>query len=295
MKQKFSFFFLFVAMTMVMLSCSKDRTLPVVDDREAALEEIFAEDVMEDVFSEIFDEIFDDSDYGAFKSAEVSDGHNCRTRTVELPEDGSFPRIVTLEFDGDCKDINGNVRSGKIIITIYGPYKREGSVREITFENYFINGNQVEGLKTLTTNARNDAGNLVFTIDFPNSKITRKDSVVIERTVQKTREWIMGEDTPGTNLDNEWLINGVVTRVNINDVLITRVLNNLHRAVNCRWPLSGTVDISGSDDRPLAVLDYGDGKCDKWATITIEGDVWRIDLSDRGKKWKVENQNGNGN
>ena len=101
----------------------------------------------------------------------------------------------------------------------------------------------------------------------------------------------MGEDTPGTVQDNEWIINGVVTRVNRSGVLITRILNDIHRAVRCRWPLSGTVEITGDDNRPTAVLDYGDGKCDKWATITIEDEVWRIDLKNRGKRWKEENPN----
>jgi len=289
MKHRISILFLFIALTAVMVSCSKDRTAPAFD-QDAALEEIFVEDVMDDVFAEIFSELFGISGLG-FKSAETSAGHNCRTRTVEMPEEGNFPRIVTLEFNGKCKDWAGNVRSGKIIITVYGPYKTEGSVREVTFEDYFINGNQVEGTKTVTTVGRNLDGNLVVSISFPDAKITRKDDIVIERSVEKTREWIAGEDTPEVRQDNEFLINGVVTRLNKDDVLITRVLTDIHRAVNCRWPLSGTVEITGDDDRPAAVLDYGEGKCDKWATITIGDEVWRIDLKNRGKKWKVEKEN----
>jgi hypothetical protein len=286
MKLKFSILFILVSLVMVTMSCSKEKTSPKADNLDAALEEIFTADIMEDVMAETFNDIFDESDYGMYKSSEESDGHNCRTRTVEFPTDDPFPKIVTLDFDPDCKDWKGNVRSGKIIITIEGPYKTEGSVRVITFEDYFINGNQVEGIKTIETLARNDDGNHVVLISLPDSKITRSDGIVITRTVNQTREWILGEDTPETNRDNEFLINGVVTRLNKDNVLITRVKNNIHRARNCRWPLSGTVDITGDDDRSPALLDYGQGKCDKWATITIDGEVWRIDLKNRGKEWK---------
>jgi hypothetical protein len=288
MKSKISLLFLMMAMAAMILSCSKEKTGPALDN-EDALEEIFTEDVMEDVFSEVFNDIFGIAGMG-LKSEENSDGHDCRTRTVELPEEGNFPKVVTLEFDGECKDRNGNVRSGKIIITIHGPYKRVGTVREVTFEDYYLNGNKIEGNKTVTTLGRNGDGNLVFKIEIPDSRITRKDSIVIERVVEKTRVWIAGEDTREVRQDNEWLINGVITKVNKNGVLITRILNDIHRAVNCRWPLSGYVEINGDDGRPTAVLDYGDGKCDKWATITIGDDVWRIDLKNRGKRWKVEKE-----
>ncbi|MCK7538796.1 MAG: hypothetical protein MZV63_51555 [Marinilabiliales bacterium] len=45
--------------------------------------------------------------------------------------------------------LNDVVRSGKIIITLSAPRREVGSVRTLTFQNYYVNGAKVEGTKTV--------------------------------------------------------------------------------------------------------------------------------------------------
>jgi len=99
-------------------------------------------------------------------------------------------------------------------------------------------------------------------------------------------KWVEGEDTR-TRRDDVFVINGTVTKTK-ETVQITKTITDVHRPMSCRWPVSGTVEVSTSDDRPDAIIDFGESKCDKWATIIIEGETWRIDLKKRGKKWKKE-------
>ena len=104
MRKRMLFILSFILMGLTMMSCSKDKAVPETENLDAVLEEIFTADVMEGVLAEVFNDIFDGSDYEMYKSGEESDGHKCRTRTIERPTDEPFPKIVTLEFDGNCKN-----------------------------------------------------------------------------------------------------------------------------------------------------------------------------------------------
>jgi len=285
----------FIAILVLAFSgCTRNENKTVqINTLDLAVEEVFAEDIMEDILAESYDILFDAFEFGILKSDGEYDGPQCRLRTVERPEDEKWPKVVTLDFGDGCEDEDGNIRSGKIIVTITGNLREEGSVRTLTFEDYYVNGNKVEGEKTMTNTGRED-GFIVFSIELAKSKIIRKDSVVIERDALKTRTWIVGEETP-EGRDDVFLINGTVNRTNKDGLLITKTINNLMRARNCRFPLSGTVEISTEEYQPLAVIDYGDGECDKFATVTIgEGDEtesWIINLRKKGIKWEKPDEN----
>lgn len=294
MKKLISYLGLSVLMAIFLSGCSKQNPFSPENSLDLAVEEIFADDLFEDVFSESYDILFDPTDYFALKSAAGEDddeGHDCRTKTVEQPKDTKYPKIVTIDFGDGCEDRLGHIRSGKMIITIDGKYREEGSSRIITFDNYFVNGNQIMGTRTIINAGYNEENHLVFTISLTDGKIIRADGLEIERNVDKTREWVEGEDTR-TRKDDVFVINGIVTKTK-GVVDITKTLTDVRRPRSCRWPVSGTIEITTTDDRPDAIIDFGDGKCDKWATITIEGETWRIDLKKRGKKWKKQKNKDN--
>jgi hypothetical protein len=282
-------------MAFILSGCSKQNPIILEDSLDLAIEEIFAADLYEDVFSESFDILFDPSDYSTFKSGvgdDEDERHDCRTKTVEHPDDTKYPKVVTIDFGDGCEDRHGHTRSGKMIITINGKYREEGSSRVITFDNYFVNGNQIMGTRTIINSGYNGDGHLVFTISLPDGKIIRADGFEIERIVDKTKEWMEGEDTR-TRRDDVFVVNGTVLKTK-GTVQVTKTITDVHRPRSCRWPVSGTVEVSTSDDRPDAIIDFGEGKCDKWATVTIEGESWRIDLKKRGKKWKKEQNKDDG-
>ena len=151
-----------------------------------------------------------------------------------------------------------------------------------------MNGNKIEGEKTLTNIGR-EGDFLVFSIELSKSKILRKDGIVIERDGLKTRAWIAGEETR-EGVDDIFLINGIVKRVNRDGIKITKEISDLMRARDCRFPLSGIVTLSFEDGTFLGTIDYGEGECDKFATITVgEGDdveTWIINLKEKGKRWE---------
>jgi hypothetical protein len=271
-------------------SCSKQPPITLNDSLDLAMEEIFADDLYEDVFSESFDILFDPSDYFTLKSDDEDEWPQCRTKTVDRPEDSKWDKIVTIHFGDGCEDRLGHVRSGKMIIKVKGKYRDPGSRRVITFKKYFVNGNQVLGKRTIENAGRNENGHLVFGVSVPEGKIIRKDGVEINRKVEKTREWVKGEDTRARK-DDVFVINGTVFKVK-GDVEISKTITDLHRMRSCRFPVSGTVEVTTSDDRPDAIIDYGDRNCDKWAAVTIDGETWKVNLKKRGKKWEKQDDDG---
>jgi hypothetical protein len=160
----------------------------------------------------------------------------------------------------------------------------------MTFVDFTVNGNEIEGEKVLTNMGRED-GFLVFGIELKNSRITREDGTVIERSANKTRTWIEGEDTR-KGWDDVFSISGTVNKINKDGVALTKTITDLIRARNCRFPLSGLVEITTDDGEPVAVIDYGEGECDRFATVTIgegeDAETWIVNLHKRGKRWKKQ-------
>ncbi len=297
MKKSFSLLALFAILIMAFTSCTVDEKKAVpLNDIDLAIEEVFAEDIMEDVMTESYDILFDAFEYGILKSDEEAEGPKCRTKTIEYPEGEPWPKVVTLDFGEECIDGRGDVRSGKIIITKVGVLKEEGSTRSITFDNYYVNGNKIEGTKTLTNEGRTD-GFIVFSIEVSKSKILRNDGTVITRDGLKTRAWIEGEETRESR-DDVFLINGMIDKVLRDGLEITKSIDMLVRARNCRFPLSGIVTLTLADGTYLCTIDYGEGECDKWATVTIgegdEAEEWIVNLREKGKKWVKKEENDEG-
>jgi hypothetical protein len=297
MKKNISPLALLILLIPAFTACNlSEKQAPDMNNLDLAVEEVFAEDIMEDVLMESYDILFDVSDYGILKSEDTLEIPDCPVRTVERPEDGKWPKTVTLDFGEGCEDKMGNIRKGKIIITVNGLLREEGSSRTMTFEDYYVNDNKIEGVKTITNAGRED-GFIVFNVELSDGRIIRADGIVIERSALKTRTWIEGEDTRMAR-DDVFVINGTVNKVNKDGVNIVKTITDLVRARDCRWPLSGTVEITTDDDRPVAVIDYGEGECDRFATVTIgEGDdaeTWIVDLRKRGIKWTKQDDGQDG-
>ncbi len=82
------------------------------------------------------------------KSATISD---CLNIIIHENEDGEFwPRSWTFDYGTEnCECILGNSKRGKIHVILSDWWRNEGSLREITFEDFYINDNKLEGVKTI--------------------------------------------------------------------------------------------------------------------------------------------------
>lgn len=235
-----------------------------------------AESVFDEV-QEIADQAYD-LKIGVFKSTDGDyNDHfgDCVTVTLDTTV---MPRVLTIDFgDVNCLCRDGKYRRGQIIVTFNRRYFQTGTVITHAFNNFYVNDNRIEGLKTMTNNGLNDAGYMWFSI-IVNGQITLiENGNVISYSADKTRTWIEGIETPRRR-DDVYLIEGSGSASNSNGGGFTKLITNpLRRELSCRWIVSGSVEIT-PNNRPMRLLDYGDGNCDSLATVTVNGETYTIVL-----------------
>jgi len=269
--------FCLAILTFLTNSCSKENT-PDINESQLSILMEDAYDAL--ILEEILDEVMLDLEgYEYLKSS-----NTCPLRTIKTPEVGNYPKILIKDFGEGCTvHESGIIRSGKIIITIRGPWCKEGSVRKITFENYMHGNTLIEGNKKIECMGKTDEGYIWHTIA-GNMKLTRErddEKLVIKRQVAKDRYMINGFND--LEVANEWMIEGKV-KVEKSDGLSYKVIISepLYRIQGCRWFQYGIKQIDSDDN--LVLLDYGytgdeDSACDSWMLRTINDEEGKaIDL-----------------
>lgn len=268
--KKFSLIFSlagFLAFLLILSSCNKNNTNSP-SDFSAVKDDAFAENTFDDVTG-VTDEAYDMS-RNHLKSTEgrifLS---NCATVTLDTTV---FPRVLTIDFgDTNCLCNDGRYRRGMILVSFTGRYYHPGTIITTTFDQYYVNDNQVEGTKTITNMGFNDSGNMHWDIAVNGIITLSGDGGTITWNSQRGREWIEGIVTPFNRWDDIYLITGTATGNRANGLSWTRTITNpLRIKLACRFIVSGTVNIQ-PQGRPLRVLDFGDGTCDNIATVTVNG------------------------
>jgi hypothetical protein len=269
-----------IACTMLFYSCEQEEGTDKITEEELAIAE---DDALADaLFGDIWEavdhaeKIVDDQLYNAqLKSQEVV-VDSCPTITVDHPDTIHWPKVITVDYgETDCVGFYGNTRRGKIVITITGRYRIEGSQKTVTLVDYYINDIHIEGTKTITNNGRNENKNLTFTVELVDGKITTPNDIVTEREFTRTREWVNGEET-GNFWDDVYFITGNAWGVNFKGESYTRtILAPLEWAASCRFIKSGSIE-SVVGERTPVILDYGEGECDNVATVSKDGETKTI-------------------
>ncbi len=204
----------------------------------------------------------------------------CPTITIDHPDSTTWPKVVTIDFGStNCTNATGVNHRGQIIATFSGPYRAIGTVITITFNNYYVNDNHVEGTKTITNGGTNALGQMFWTVVVQNAQITKTDGTVITWNATRTRTWVSGQNTVGNWTDDAYQITGSAAGTNSNGNSYTSIITSpLYIAWGCRWVEAGTIEVTPSG-KPSHTIDFGTaGNCDNDATVTINGNVYNIKL-----------------
>jgi len=202
---------------------------------------------------------------------------SCPSVTVSNPDNAVWPKTITIDYGTGCSGLWNNTRSGKIVIVVTAPRLEPGSVRTITFDNYYFNGIKVEGTKVIENMGLNENQNMVFAVTLTGGKLTLPDSRTIERTFSHQREWIAGLQTKDI-WDDECLITGTAAGSTIEGVEYTNTITTaLHWQRVCAFITSGVVNIQ-REGKPDIQVNYGDGTCDNKAVVTRNGESKEIRL-----------------
>lgn len=267
-------FAMIAALSAFVMSCDDENRLTLQD----------AQDVSEDALTDSYFEDADDMSGIALQSDAATTGEgtaagrmitisdprfNCAGVVVTIESSpNSTPQnpmgVITIDFGAGCTDLRGNVRSGKLIITYSGRRFQLGSTVVLTTEEYFINGIQLEGTRTLTniTGSTEDAPK--FSIVLEDGKATFPDGTTTLREASFTREWIRASSPTDDQLRVEGSANGTTRR---GRGYTMEIIETLVFKRNCGLPVSG-VKVFTVDGKEITV-DYGDGECDRIVTYTV--------------------------
>lgn len=259
-------------------SCRKDKEEDT--DTTSSRDNAFAEATYQDV-ANITEEA---AKTGTLSNYRISGTEGLLSACATVTHDSinnSNPDTITVDFGTvNCTGSDGRNRRGKIIISYSGRYRDSLTTINITFDNYFVNDNQVLGTKTIVNNGHNAAGHLVYTITVNGEIRLASNGGTITWTANKVREWTSGENTL-VWADDIYSITGSATgtgasgnqfSANITSPLIRNM------AVGCRRHfVKGTVELTPAN-KPMRVIDYGNGTCDDVATVTINGNVYTVQL-----------------
>ena len=197
----------------------------------------------------------------------------CATFTTVLV-DGTWTRTIDFGSAG-CTLPNGNVLKGKIIISFSNDFTSKSRTLLYRFVDFYHNGKLLQGNKSITYESKStellatEHPVMTFTVDM---KITFDDGKVYSRTGTTVKETIEGSETPLNWEDNVFLVTGnSATSLANGDTVTTVITTPLRYITSCKlpFPVSGIVSITKNTS--VGTLDFGDGKCDNLATLTIDG------------------------
>lgn len=251
---------------MVFMSCSDEEGVTMNDSVELSTEDIQDVVVADDITSDI-DNILEDDDIdfnllGRSTDSSSSSVADCVTRTVEA-DPTSETLTITLDFGDNCTGPRGKELSGKIVIV----YQKTdtGYSKEVSFDNFSVDGNVIEGSKSVVKVKDNGNGNKEATHTV-NISVTLATGETVSLEGTRVREKIAGDDTLIRG-DDVYLISGSWKFVNkLGNEFTGNITEKLRREYACKFIVSGITEITKNG--VAYTLDFGDGNCDNIATVT---------------------------
>lgn len=290
--------------SVVFTACKKEKSanLASAEEQQAANFSSESESENEAVFNDVFDNVVGVNAQvgfggtGIFGRVANSNGRDANmdslpscTRVTFTPNSNSslFPLRVVIDFGTGCKGNDGRMRYGKIVILYTGRLLEPGNSATTTFDGFKLDSLSVEGTHKITNTTNSTAGNnqRQFTVDVTNAKLTRPSGNYSKWNSQRVITQIEGNGTLIAQ-DDVFKItgssNGQVRRGNNLYGWNSEITTPLIKRFTCRWISQGVIKVRretlASNSQWTAVLDYGAGNCDFYATLTINGTTNQIQL-----------------
>ncbi len=278
---------------------SDSLSLTPTEEEDAARTMSYSEAEAELVFNDVFDNAMGvNNDVGIAgtgifgRSVTMGLGQSWRTDsncfTLKITHLGQtfFPVKVEIDFGNGCVGRDGHVRRGKVSTVYTNRLIHSGAIATTTFENFYFDSIRVEGIHRVT-NMITSALTRQYKIEVENGKLSKPNGNYSEWNSQKMITQTDGVLTADLPLDDIYRIeghsNGKVKNGNLLFAWNSEITQPLMKKFTCRWIIEGRVRtnrITSPTNSPwVAVLDYGQGTCDRFATITINGNSYQISLN----------------
>ena len=263
----------------------------------------FVESFLAFVFDQDVEELVDDAfaqEYYSSKAIDISlSGINakdpkknfkgdrygkCATITVD---EGN--KLKTVFFDGDCFGKRGQTRTGTIVIT-YSDTKGEiGSFKQVKFDNYYLNGIKIEGVRRYEIIEIEEGVNKTVQMTLQNGKMTYPDGTFSNKSKNITK-YITYEDKERVSTSVTGNARGVNSDGTAYEMEITSPIVFTAACAKELMHTKGKIPVSGVKrivkGESEMTINYGDGECDFVAEVTKDGVTETIDLKEIKRKRK---------
>ncbi|GAB4347034.1 MAG: hypothetical protein OHK0038_27090 [Flammeovirgaceae bacterium] len=263
----------FVA-SFVLVSCSKDENniSPSVSEEVAVVSDESYASLQLDMSEEEMDEV--NTPANGRETGRKPFEASCATVTLDTTN-----RMLTVDFGTTgcvCKD--GKTRKGKIIRTWSADKKSE----TITYDNYFVDGNKIEGTRTRTLLSGSLETGRKFEVTLVGGKVTFTDGTFTTLDGNWVRQYDKLAEAKSTET-------GTCNGIGKNGVKFTSTVEKpLVRKMSCfetkiPFIVEGIrkVTLEKEGVTKNASIDYGNGSCDNKATVTVDGVTKEIELGKR--------------
>lgn len=204
---------------------------------------------------------------------ETANTLSCANVTVSS---GPFPKTIVIDFGNGCTSIDGVTRRGKINIVLSDSVMHPGATAVMTFDNYGTVSLKVEG-KITWTNTSTPNG-ISWKREIEDGKVTEPIGGYywLHEGIKFVTQ-TAGANTPFNLLDDVYSVTGEHTITNpAGKSRTASVTEALVKPTTCHNVTKGKIKIQGL--LHYAIVDYGDGTCDRIATISIDGNQPRTIL-----------------
>lgn len=247
---------------------------PVVDDDiSTASISVFVEASYNDVIN-----ITDEANSGILSSYKTLS--NCSIIQRDSANHTDADSIIIDFGTTNCICNDSINRRGKIIVAYTKKYTDSASVHTITFSDYYVNDNKIDGTKTVKNKGHNSSKNLNWDITANGTITLSNNEGIISWVSVRNREKIFGDSTSIWS-DDKYSLTGTSSGTTANGINYTvNIINPLIRdmSASCmKYFVKGTFDFSPSG-KLTRTVNFGDGTCDNKVTVTIAGKIYQMNL-----------------
>ena len=175
-------------------------------------------------------------------------------------------RKFILTYSGSCDSLN---RSGQIIVYKSGSWLTGNYRDSITFSGFSTDGRSIKGYKTRKFSKTSDLKNLVF--DFSTNLEGTNSSGKAYSYKAVGKKTLVNYLLPALKYVE---VTGAGVFVNAEGKQVSYAITSPIKLLKAckskmRFPVSGSVTYNNTAANYASVVDYGNGNCDKLATISI--------------------------
>ena len=196
-----------------------------------------------------------------------------------------------ISFIEDCRGKRGQVRSGTMIITYSETQAEAGSFRQVTYDDFYLNGIKIEGIRRTEIISIDDNGSKTMRTTMTDGKMIYEDGTFRTKNSEMTRYTHVENDKKQYSS-----LTGSKSAISSEGVSfsmqITTPIKFVYNCDDLGFKKGGKIPVEGvkvnMEGDQTVTTDFGDGTCDFLVEITKDGEVETVDLKDlkRGDRFK---------